>query len=105
MQAIVDEAPKAKWYFFEFTKIDFVRSLLAVKVDQLASSMPAIRLPLTEEFKLGGPASTTTQNIRTSDRSTLDIAIATPSTVHNQKLKIVKYAFLPSGVHIFAQIE
>ena len=103
--------PKIKWVFFEFTKIEFVRALLATELAKITEKLPVVRLPLAQGLKMGGAASSKTETIRTSEPaektegSTLDIRIDIPSSQRNRKVVITNYVFLKTGIHAFGVLQ
>ena len=97
--------PVAKWYFFEFTKSKFIRTLLAVELNKIADRLPTIQLPVSQAFTLGGPERNETVILPTGRDSTLKMAINFPSTRRDRKLEIVRYVFLESGIHVFGVLK
>lgn len=108
---VLSFVPKLKWYFFELTKLKFVKTLLSAEVSKLTDKLPLINLPVSKTIAWGAPASSNSVTIRTSnpaagtDGSTLDLKVIVPSTETTKKLVVTKYAFISSGLHLFGVLK
>jgi hypothetical protein len=104
--AILSFTPIVRWTIFEPTKAEFVRTLLRVKLDEIASRLPALELPVSKAVELGAKASSRRITIQTSDRpSTIDVLVTLPSTYQQKTLVVGRYLFLNDGVHMFGVLK
>lgn len=103
---VLSFVPKIQWLSFEVTKAEFVRTLLVAEVNKIADKMPSVRLPVEEAITFGSIGKTETIRVKTSDKpSWLTMSVSYPSTERKSKLKIQRYVFLKSEVHIFGALE
>ena len=95
-----------RWGPLNFTKIRFVRSLLALEASKLTDQLPAMRLPLAREFSFGSPAQKfDSGQIPTGNGSWIRGEISLPSTETSGRFVVNNILFIENGVHLFASVE
>lgn len=103
---VLSFVPKLTWHFFEFTKSDFVKALLSAELRQVTAQLPVIQLPIEQAVAMGGSNRQEAIRVQTSDRpSYLDMNVSYPSNDRITTLKVQRYLFLSSGVHIFGELQ
>lgn len=102
---VVHFIPRVQWWIFEFTKIQVIRSLLSIEVDKLTRELPVVELPFDTAVQLGGPEVRTRVPVDTGNKSTLDVEVTAPSTIRSRQLKVLDYAFVGGGMHLFGRLE
>ena len=102
---VVHFIPRVQWWIFEFTKIQVVRSLLAVELDKLTRQLPVVELPFDTSVQLGGPEIRTRLPLDTGNNSTLEVEVTAPSTILSRQLKVLDYAFVGGGMHLFGRLQ
>jgi hypothetical protein len=102
---VVSFVPKLQWIWLEVTKPAFIKAILAVELHKLTDRMPTVDLPVSEKLKLGAPKKTQEMIVVTGNGSTLTMLVTIPSTEKDRVLEILKYVFLPSGIHIFGSVK
>lgn len=102
---VVHFVPRIQWWIFEFTKIQFVRSLLSIELDKLTRELPVVELPFDSTVQLGGPEVRTRVSVDTGNNSTLEVEVTAPSTIRSRQLKVLDYAFVGGGMHLFGRLE
>lgn len=104
--SVTSFAPDVSVLKFRATKVRFIRDLLSIELDKLTEKMPAMKLPLSQEFSIGAPANSREFRFQTSEKpSYLTVRVDVPSTQWNASVQNVRYYFIKDGVFIFGAVQ